>query len=240
MALPPGESFTVEYVQDKPWGGYNWYQGSYRSVIQVNTDLPAFIDRAVTLACHEGYPGHHVYNSLLEQHLARERNWVEYQVYALYSPQSLIAEGSAEYGIQLAFPSMAERAAFEKEKLFPLAGLDPAQAALFYKVAEAAKRLRYSVNEAARGRLDDGWDVERTKQFLMRYALASPVRAEASLRGIDKYKSYVINYTLGEDIVARYVEEVGGPSPEGRWKVFADLLASPRLPSDLEVQRAPR
>ncbi|MDQ6622944.1 MAG: amidohydrolase family protein, partial [Verrucomicrobiota bacterium] len=38
--LPPNESFTVEYVTDKPWGGYNWYKGDYRSVIQVNTDLP--------------------------------------------------------------------------------------------------------------------------------------------------------------------------------------------------------
>ncbi len=74
----------------------------------------------------------------------------------------------------------------------------------------------------------------------MRYALASPQRAEHAVRGIDQYRSYLINYALGEDIVARYVEEVGGPSPEGRWKAFADLLASPMLPSDLEVQHAAR
>ena len=57
-----GESFTVEYVTGKSWSGYNWYQGNYRSLIQVNTDLPIYIDRALDLACHEGYPGHHVYN----------------------------------------------------------------------------------------------------------------------------------------------------------------------------------
>ena len=60
LALPAGEQFTIEYVTGKPWSGYNWYQGNYRSVIQVNTDLPTFIDRALDLACHEGYPGHHV------------------------------------------------------------------------------------------------------------------------------------------------------------------------------------
>ena len=98
------ESFTVEYVTNKPWSGYNWYQGKYRSVIQVNTDLPIYIDRAIDLACHEGYPGHHVYNALLEQHLVRERGWVEFSVYALFSPQSLIAEGTANYGIEVAFP----------------------------------------------------------------------------------------------------------------------------------------
>jgi len=104
VALPPSEAFTVEYVTNKPWSGYNWYQGNYRSVIQVNTDLPIYIDRALDLACHEGYPGHHVYNALLEQHLVRDRGWVEFSVYALFSPQSLIAEGTANYGIEVAFP----------------------------------------------------------------------------------------------------------------------------------------
>src|SRR5882724_3247179 len=52
VALPPNESFAVEYVTNKPWGGYNWYKGNFHSVIQVNTDLPTFIDRAVDLAAH--------------------------------------------------------------------------------------------------------------------------------------------------------------------------------------------
>jgi hypothetical protein len=56
ISLPDDESFTVEYVTDKPWSGYNWYKGGHRSVIQVNTDLPIYIDRAIDLAAHEGYP----------------------------------------------------------------------------------------------------------------------------------------------------------------------------------------
>jgi hypothetical protein len=61
--LPEGESFRIEYVTGKSWSGYNWYEGNYKSLIQVNTDLPIQIDRAIDLACHEGYPGHHVYTS---------------------------------------------------------------------------------------------------------------------------------------------------------------------------------
>ena len=124
MELPPGETFTLEYVQGKPWTGYNWYQGNYKSLIQVNTDVPVFIDRALDVACHEGYPGHHVYNMMLEHALVRGRGWPEYQVYPLFSPQSLIAEGTANYGIDIAFPGR-ERQSFEREVLFPLAGLDP-------------------------------------------------------------------------------------------------------------------
>jgi hypothetical protein len=105
IKLPKEESFKVEYVKDKPWGAYNWYKGNFYSVIEVNTDLPIYIDRAVDLAAHEGYPGHHVYNVLLESNLAKKRNWVEFKIYALFSPQSLIAEGTANYGIAVAFTS---------------------------------------------------------------------------------------------------------------------------------------
>ncbi|MFO7526355.1 MAG: hypothetical protein R6W68_12970, partial [Ignavibacteriaceae bacterium] len=36
---PENENFTVEYVNNKPWGAYNWYKGNSFSLIQVNTDL---------------------------------------------------------------------------------------------------------------------------------------------------------------------------------------------------------
>src|SRR5947207_2282400 len=45
IKLQPSENFSVEYVSNKPWVGYNWYKGNYRSVIQVITDLPVYIDR---------------------------------------------------------------------------------------------------------------------------------------------------------------------------------------------------
>jgi hypothetical protein len=122
ISLPENESFTIEYVTGKSWSGYNWYKGNCYSLIQVNTDLPIYIDRAIDLAAHEGYPGHHVYNSLLDINLFRKKKWIEFSVYALFSPQSLIAEGTANFGIEVAFPGK-ERIMFEKEVLFPLAGL---------------------------------------------------------------------------------------------------------------------
>jgi hypothetical protein len=98
--LPDAESFSVEYVTDQPWSGYNWYQGASRSLIQINTDLPIYIDRAIDLGCHEGYPGHHTYNVLVEQALVKDRGWVEFALVPLYGPMSLISEGSANYGIE--------------------------------------------------------------------------------------------------------------------------------------------
>src|SRR5262245_53424920 len=172
MALPDGESFTVEYVNNKSWSGYNWYQGGYRSLIQVNTDLPIFIDRAIDLACHEGYPGHHVYNALLEQHLVRDRGWVEFSVYALFSPQSLIAEGTANFGIDVAFPR-DERIEIERRVIFPAAGLDDARAGEYLDVLALVDRLSYAGNEAARRYIDGEIDRDTAAEWLERYALYS-------------------------------------------------------------------
>ncbi|MGE0816054.1 MAG: hypothetical protein AB7O28_02395 [Vicinamibacterales bacterium] len=242
IALPAGERFTVAYVTDKPWSGYNWYKGNFTSLIEVNTDLPVFIDRAVDLACHEGYPGHHVYNTLLEQHLVRDRGWTEFSVYPLFSPQSLIAEGTANYGIQVAF-SDEERRAFERATLFPLAGLDPARVDEYYEVMALVRRLSYAGNEAARGYLDGRMDAARAADWLVRYAMNTPAQAAQRVKFFDAYRSYVINYNLGEDLVKAYVESQAGGRPAGtggddrarRWEAFAGLLSSPRLPSDLHV-----
>ena len=231
--LPEDENFEVEYVTDKPWSGYNWYQGGYYSLIQVNTDLPIYIDRALDLACHEGYPGHHVFNSLLEKRLVNQRGWIEYTVYPLFSPQSLIAEGSANYGIEIAFPGQARRA-FEEEVLFPLAGLDPSKTDVYYDVLALLDQLKYADNEAARRYLDGEIDAEAAAEWLTRYAANTPARAEQRLKFIDKYRSYVINYNLGEDLVRGYVQrETDARQADSPWPVFAELLSTPSLPSDL-------
>jgi hypothetical protein len=234
IALPSNENFTVEYVNDKPWSGYNWYKGDSYSVIQVNTDLPIFIDRAVDLACHEGYPGHHVYNLLMEKTLVRERGWMEFSVFPLFSPQSLIAEGSANFGIEVALPGK-ERVHFEREVLFPLAGLDPTKTEEYYSIQSLKSKLDYAGNEAARNFLDGKWRRDEAVHWLVTYALFAPERAEQRLRFIERYRSYVINYNLGQDIVRSFIENRGGTSDKSalRWKIFEELLSDPHTPSGL-------
>jgi hypothetical protein len=233
IALPAGERLTVEYVTGKPWSGYNWYQGDTVSVVQINTDLPVYIDRAIDLGCHEGYPGHHTQNALLETELYRGRGWSEYSIYALFSPQSPIAEGSANFGIELAFPA-EERARFEDETLMPLAGLESGDAAIYRRYLVLRQRLSYARNEAARDYLDGRRSREATLEWLERYALMTPAEAAQNLGFIDTYRSYVINYNLGEDVVRAYVERRAGDDVERRWQVFAELIAAPVSMSDLQ------
>ena len=235
VQMPMQERFTIEYVTGKSWSGYNWYQGNFKSLIQINTDLPIYIDRAVDLACHEGYPGHHVYNVLLEKNLVADRGWIEYTVYPLFSPQSLIAEGTANYGIDVAF-SMADRLRFEADVLFPLAGLDNSKAAEYYSILALVERLSYAGNEAARQYLDGKIDRAAAVAFLEKYAMYTKPRAEQRVKFIEQYRSYVINYNLGKDLIRAYVEKSMGrdKTAQRRWQVFSGLISSPRLPSGLK------
>jgi hypothetical protein len=231
IPLPAEEKFTLEFVTGKSWSGYNWYKGGATSLIQVNTDLPIRIGRAVDLGCHEGYPGHHVYNMLLEQKLAKDKGWTEFTVYPLYSPQSLIAEGSANYGIDLAFPG-PERLAYETSALYPIAGLPTEGAEAYVALQEAMKDLAGARFTIAADYLEGRISREEAVALTERYQLVSRARAEQSVAFTDQYRSYVINYGLGQDMVRDYIERTGS-TPAQRWTAMARILSEPTLPSDL-------
>ena len=232
--LPAGENFKAEYVTNKPWGAYNWYKGNLFSVIQIATDFPVYIDGAVGLAAHEGYPGHHVYNILLEQNLVKDKGWIEYTVYPLYSPQSLIAEGTAVVGEELIFPG-DERMIFEKEVLFPLAGISTKNADLYYQVLSLQKKLDGAGVLAARNYLNDEWTKEETVIWLQKFQLRTKERAEKYLSFIETYRSYVVTYNMGRIIIEEYLDKNGGTKDNlaKRWEIFSKLISTPQTPSGL-------
>lgn len=249
--LPSEEKFTLGYVTNKSWSGYNWYKGNYTSEIQINTDLQIFIERAIDVGSHESYPGHHVYNMLLEKNLYKDKGWLEISLYPLFSPQSFIAEGSANYGIELVFPGN-EKVRFSKEVILPLAGLDTNDTGLYFKALAIRAKLNYARNEAARGIINGTMTEKQALEWLKKYCLYNEETALKSISFIKKYRSYVINYNYGQDVVRRYVENnldkqiedasktVDMPVqpnkarvPERSWKIFSHLLSNPITPEDL-------
>lgn len=232
--LPAGENFKAEYVTGKPWGAYNWYKGNLFSVIQIATDFPVYIDSPVGLAAHEGYPGHHVYNILLEQNLVKNKGWIEYTVYPLYSPQSLIAEGTAVFGEEILFPG-DERMKFEKEVLFPLAKLDTTNAELYYKVISLQEKLSGAGVLAARNYLNGDWTKDETVTWLQKFQLRTKERVEKYLSFIETYRSYVVTYNAGDKIIRDYVESNGGTEDNlaRSWEILNTLISTPQTPSGL-------
>lgn len=226
LDLPPNESFVKEFVTDKPWSGYNWFKGNAHSLIQVNTDLPSPIDAAINLGCHEGYPGHHVFNARLEQKLVDEKGWTEFSVYPLYSPQSFLAEGTASYARHMTFPGNSQTE-FEKETLYPLAEMDASKAQKYADTLKALSGLRYARIEGSRRYLDGKITREEAIAWFERYSLVSRERAEQMVKFTETYRGYVINYTLGADLSKAYVDRHGGTDHDKRWAVYTRLLSEP-------------
>ena len=140
------------------------------------------------------------------------------------------------YGIEMAFPG-EERIQFEKDVLWPLAGLDTSQVESYYGIQELVRLLAYADNEAARNFLDGTMQRWEALRWLRRYALMSTEEAEQRIQFIEDYRSYVINYNLGQDIVKRYIDRHSGgdlSDNSRRWSLFARLLTVPLTPSRLK------
>ena len=227
ITLPATEHFVLEYVTEQTWSGYNWYQGDNESLMQINLDFPVKIDRAVGLGCHEGYPGHHVWNVLVENKLLKENGWIEYSIFPLFSPQALIGEGSANYGVDLSFPG-DDKSQYERDILFPLAGLDPEKALTLNRLNKLTRKLSHAITATAQGYLDGKISRDEAIEQRRKYALTSRDRAEQSVRFIEQYRSYVLNYNFGKDVVKAYIEKQGDDQ-RSRWQAFERMLTG--LPS---------
>lgn len=237
-SLPATENFQLEFVSNKPWSGYNWYQGGYKSLIQFNTDVTAFIEKAIDVASHEGYPGHHVYNTLLEKNLYKDKGWMEISLYPLFSPQSIIAEGSANFGIEMVFPG-SDKIKFARHILSPLAGLDTSGLDRYFTALHIRSKLQYVHTEVARRLLDGKMTDEEALRWVMKYGLFNEKDAIRSNAFKKKYRSYVINYTVGQDLVRNYIETKAGSAgnTEKRWSLFKWLLSNEVTPADLQIKK---
>jgi len=230
IQLRANEHFKMEFVTRHSWGAYNWYQGGNQSLIQVNTDLPIFIDRAVQLGCHEGYPGHHV-QGIYNERQYRERGLIEFSVAPLYGPTSALNEGGADFGVDLAFPH-EERIRFEATALYPLAGLDPSTAPVYGALREALHDLSGASLTIAAMYLDGEIDRVRALELTQRYQLISRERTERSLTFTEQYRSYVINYSAGKELISAYVHHAG-QDEVAHWATYERILSELMLPMDL-------
>ncbi|MEP1447409.1 MAG: hypothetical protein ABJK37_14995 [Paraglaciecola sp.] len=231
ISLPENERFDLEYVTGKSWSGYNWYQGDNKSLMQINQDFPMQIDRAIGLGCHEGYPGHHVWNVLIENNLLNKNGWVEFSIFPLFSPYALIAEGSANYGVDLAFPG-TQKVQYEQEVLFPLAGLDPDTAETLEKLNTLTAQLSHGITATAQLYLNGTISREQAIEQRRKYALVSREKAEQSVRFIEQYRAYVLNYNLGKDIVSNYVTKQSRNEAQ-KWQAFERMLTELSTASDM-------
>ena len=232
IELPNDERFRLEYVTGVSWNGYLEYLGNNESLMSINTDVPMTLTRAIDLGCHEGYPGHHVYNLLVDQRFLQELGWIEFQLQPLFAPAMLIHEGSANYAVELAFPG-DEGVTFQRDVLAPLAGINAESVEIWNEYVVLNSQLGDHATSATAQRYVDG-EITRDEavQERIKYGLRTPRQAERNVRFVEEVRSYVLNYSLGEEIVSTYIDSQSS-SQEDKWDAFERLINELPTASDL-------
>src|SRR5207253_6408884 len=141
----------------------------------------------------------------------------EFLVQPTFSPQSLLHESASSVAGALAFTE-AERVALERDVLFPLAGLNPADAERHARVTRLVDRLHPVEADIARRYLDGELDFPRAALALERDGLMPS--AGATMKFLNQYRSYAATYTIGRDrfwktLVAVTNEDAAQGSPKG-------------------------
>lgn len=228
LTLPQDERVAIAFVDDRPWSAFSRYLGNHQTMIQVNTDYQFTVDQLLQLACHEGYPGHHTRSVLMASVPDAARSWPERWVQLTFSPGSLVSEASAMAAVDVAF-SLEERARIEREQLLPLAHLDAHDVERHVAVERLVGQLQVIQADIARRYIDGELEFARAVSELEELALVP--HAEAVIKYVNQYRSYVTTYTTGHAVFAARIAACAGAQPTdvARWRCFRELMLKPSL-----------
>jgi hypothetical protein len=229
FGLPENESCQYALVQNKPWGGYNWYLGNGRSRVDINTDLPQFVSDLPDLVAHESYPGHHCEHVKKEQQLVIENDWQEFGIQLLDAPECVLAEGIATSALGVVMDK-SELVRWITDELAKVAGLnlsfDEVQTELQIQHARAA--LNYVGGNAALLLFEDARSEADVLEYIQHYQLLTPNQAQKKLEFVHYARAYVYTYTTGFDLL----EPLLAGNDRAIW--FQRLLEQPVTPSQLK------
>ncbi|NTU56628.1 MAG: hypothetical protein HGA79_10305 [Anaerolineales bacterium] len=228
--LPDNETFTLEWVSDKPWAAYNWYLGDFRSTIQINADLPIRINSLTDLIAHEGYPGHHTELSIKEDRLIRQKGYDEHTIALLNSPSCVVAEGIATSALKTALPD-DELEDWYREELLPRAGMSHIDSRRMMQINKASEKTNGIMGNVSFMLYDQQKGVEEAEQYLRRYTLATEQVIQHLIRFISEplSRSYVFTYDMGYNLL----EELFAHKDRGEY--FKRLLEEPVTPSQIRA-----
>ena len=229
--LPEEEVVEYEVVTDKPWAGFNYYLGGFRSTVAINADLPVGLGSLPALVAHESYPGHHTERCRKQ---ARLTSLPEMDLWLVNTPENLLAEGLADLGLRgLGLDEWGSLAA----DLYADLGI-PYDGEHGVRVARAAAALGGVRQDAAILLHDRGASAEQAEEHLARWALLSPDRARKTVAFLTDplWRAYISTYVEGERLLSRWLDARPDGQPVG--ERFARLLDEQLTPARLQGELA--
>jgi hypothetical protein len=226
--LPEDESFEVEFVSDEPWLAYNWYQGEYRSRIDINTDLHTQINGLPILLAHEGYPGHHTERCIKDARLIRQKKHFEQAAVLINAPSCVVSEAIATTALDTILTE-AELADWYREELLPRAGLSHIDPRMMLEVSRAEREIESIAGNAAFMLHDQKKSPEEIISYMQQYGLNTREDAEHLIKYISDPlgRSYIFTYYIGRDLLDELFAR------GDRIAYFKRLLEEPVTPSQI-------
>lgn len=224
--LPPGEEVEMALISDQVYGGDNWYQGNYRSHVDVNTDLPINLRGLLGLVCHEGYPGHHTEFVLKERSLCKEQGYIEESIAPIISPQSVISEGIATSAFEMIF-TLNEAEQWTREHLYQAAGIQPIEVDM-EKLMHGFELLE-GLQGNARFLLSEGRSDDEVRRYILKYWIWPEEYAQKAIDFLkDPFREgHIFTYFYGRHLMKPWLEG------SDRQQVFKRFLMEQWCPSDL-------
>ncbi|MGH4016173.1 MAG: DUF885 domain-containing protein [Pseudonocardiaceae bacterium] len=234
VGLPPEETVQYEVVTDKPWSGFNYYLGDFRSRVAINADLGHRMANLPHLVAHESYPGHHTEHCRKEAGLVRTQRQAEQTIFLVNTPQCLMAEGLADLGLHATVG--AEWGVWAEEILGDL-GLRM-DGELAERLEQATAGLLGVRQDAALMLHDRGADPEDVLAYLRRWLLITEPRARQMLRFLSDplWRAYTTTYVEGYRLLRAWLD--ARPSAEPLGRRYLRLLDEPLIPSVVRAELA--
>lgn len=231
MDLPEDEGITLLMNNFGQFGAFAEYLGKGRTNVHFSTTMPFHVDRAIEPSTHEAYPGHHIQATLLEAEMIDKRGWTEWTMLPLFGAHTVVAEGAANYGVNLSF-NRGERIAYDRDVVLPMAGLSrlAPEIEVYHRYVDYVERLNFARNEAARRLIYQGWTRDKAVSWLMEFGLETRAIAEMRLNIIEAIRSYVITYNYGLDWVKQRIEGGDTPDTAQKWARLRALFEKPVMP----------
>ena len=232
--LPDSETVVYEVVTDKPWSGFNYYEGEYRSRVAVNADLKQQMSHLPVLVAHESYPGHHTEHCRKEAGLVAGLGHGEQTIFLVNTPQCLMAEGLADLALHAAVGDGWGRWAGE---IFADLGLrfdgERAEA-----LVDAGHLLADVRQDAALMLHDEHRDADEVAAYLQRWLLVDESRARQTLKFLSSplWRAYTSTYVEGYRLLRTWLDN--RPDGVGLTQRFGRLLDEPLTPSALRAEVA--
>src|SRR3954466_9931429 len=234
--LPEAETVAYHVVTDKPWSGFNYYEGDFRSRVAINADLPHRLSHLPHLVAHESYPGHHTEHCRKERGLVERADRIEHTVLLVNTPECLMAEGLADLGVQA---SVGDGWGPWAAEILGDLGLR-LDGHLAERVAAAAAPLTRVRQDAAILLHDRGAEADKVVAHLQRWALVSAERAAQQLRFLTHplWRAYISTYVEGHDLLSQW--RTAPPAGQSVADRFVRLLDEPLTPRTVagELQAA--